>query len=161
MTPFPGSAPPAPSAAGYEFTELENRTIRSTAAYARWWGIISLVIGILIAMTAVVLIGLLGMVGVSSVGANLNLPASKLAVAGAAVAAIGPLGVVYIVCGVLYLRSGAAMQQVVDTEGQDMPLMMASLRALSRAFWVEAVASLVALVGGFVLGVVLAAGGKS
>jgi hypothetical protein len=141
-----GSAQPL----GYEFTESENVTLGNTAKYARWWGIMSIASGVLLVLMAGLVLAVLAAVGSALSG---RLPAlSKGALIGAVVGTLGPLGLVYIVCGVLYLQTGTALQEAVVTEGQDVPLLMSALRTLSRAFMIEALATILAFVVGLGIG---------
>jgi hypothetical protein len=157
MMPMPAGGPSRP--ASYEFSEAENVTLASTAKYARWWGVLSIIGGVLLVVCCgigLLAFGMLGTMLPKSGGVDL----SKAAILGGVVAMLGPLGVVYLISGVLYLQSGNALQQVVDTQGDDMPLCMRAMQSLSRAFMVEAIVTALAFVAGIVIGVA-GLGGKS
>jgi hypothetical protein len=62
------------------------------------------------------------------------------------------------VIGGLYIASGSALRGVVDTEGNDVTLMMSGLNRLANAFRIEAIVTVIALIGGFILGLALAMG---
>jgi hypothetical protein len=158
MMPMPAGGPSRP--AGYEFSEAENVTLASTAQYARWWGMISIVGGVLMVLGAgVVLLAFGAMQSLASGSAGMaGLP--KGALMGALLASIGPLGIVYLVSGVLYLQSGNALQQVVDTQGDDMPLCMRAMQTLSRALMIEAIVTGLAFLVGVAFGIA-GLGGKS
>jgi hypothetical protein len=73
--------------------------------------------------------------------------------AGAVGVALIPTALVSIVGGIFYLQSGGALRMVVDTEGNDIRLLMDSMKALSRAFMIEAIAMMVAFVVGLGIGI--------
>jgi hypothetical protein len=157
MMPMPAGGPSRPTS--YEFNEAENVTLASTAKYARWWGVISILGGVLLVLCAGVGLLVFGMMG-SMLQKSGGVDFPKSAVFGGVVAAVGPLGVVYLISGVLYLQSGNALQQVVDTQGDDMPLCMRAMQTLSRAFMVEAIVTALAFLVGIVVGIA-SLGGKS
>lgn len=164
MQPMAGygyGAPPPPGGAQatYEFNEIENLTIADVAKYARMWGIISLVSGVLVVMMGI------GMAVVAGAVTGASRSSSGPLSSPAAVAAIGvalvPSGIVSIIGGIFYTRSGAALRAVVDTQGDDIRLLTDAIRSLSTAFKIEAIAMAVGFVIGFVIGLVGRVGGQS
>jgi hypothetical protein len=145
-----GYAPPA-GARTYEFNEAENATIAGTARYARRWGVISIVVGVIVLAAGVVLAAMAAALDTSLGGKGVML--------GAVGVALVPTSLVYFVGGIFYLRSGRSLLDVVETQGNDIPLLMGAVKSLSRAFMIEAIASAVAFVAGFAIGLVNAAGG--
>lgn len=137
--------------AAYEFSDYENQTIKSTAKFARIWGVISIVSGVLLLVLAFGIMAL-------AAGMVAALGAKGLST-GALMASLGPLGLVNIVCGVFYLQSGGALHNVVDTQGQDVPLLMSAMQTLSRAFMIETIATILAFVVGFGWGIASRVGG--
>jgi hypothetical protein len=124
---------PVPSQqAQYEFGPAENIVIGDCGGRARVWGVLCILAG------AVQLVAsLLNIIGVlPGNGAIFSLPA----------------GVFNILLGVYFTRAGGAMKSVVDTQGNDISLMMDSLRSLSRAFFVQIIATAVFIL--LVLGVI-------
>jgi len=155
----PGPAPMA-MVPGYEFNESENATIASTARYARLWGIISVVAGILTLISGIGITALFAALPASALASSSA--SSPTAFKPAMLVAIGvsliPSAIVNIVGGIFYMRAGGSLQSVVETQGNDIPLLMDSVRALSRAFMIEAIAMLVAFVIGLGIGVAMQMG---
>jgi hypothetical protein len=147
-----GGAPPmnAPPGGGYEFGPFENDTIESVAKFARWWGILSLVGGALLVLFAI------GMAGVGAMHAVL--PESSAAQAGslgAISAVVGMQALVFLSVGVFYLKSGGALRSVVDTQGNDIELLMNAMRTMKRAFQIEAIATVAGFFLGFILNIII------
>ena len=164
MQPMPGygygAPPPAGAAAAtYEFNEIENLTIAEVAKYARMWGIISLVSGVLVVIMGIGIAIVAGAVTATSRSSSGAL-SSPAAVAAIGVAVI-PSGVVSIIGGIFYTRSGAALRAVVDTQGDDIRLLTDAVRSLSTAFKIEAIAMAVGFVIGFAIGILGRVGGQS
>jgi len=133
----PGGFAHAPAGGGsYEFSQLEDISIRKVGGRSKTWGIISLVMGGLL---------LLGGLGVM---VAIDHPLGKAAGAGVLAVALQP-----IVSGWFYVQAGQAFQSVVDTQGDDIGHMMTAVGKLTNAVRVEAIVSVLA----FVLGIVLAA----
>lgn len=151
--------PPSQQGGGtYEFNEAENFTIDNVAKYARVWGIISLISGILLLLMGITVTILGGAIAAAMKGSgNAMGPAI---VAGAGVALI-PSSLVSIIGGVFYMKSGASLKEVTQTQGNDIPLLMNAVRSLATAFKIEAIAMAVGFVIGFVIGFALRAGGQS
>lgn len=131
----------------YEFSEIENATLASTARFAKIWGVISVVLGVLFL--------LLGSAVVVFIGATVATAPPSSGVSPASVVAVGvaliPSSLVSIIVGVFYFMSGNSLQQVVTTQGDDIALLMKALETFKRAFAIEAIAVGVSFVIGFVL----------
>jgi hypothetical protein len=117
MPPQAGFGGPAkmPAASGYEFDEYENIVIKELADNASFFGTIGIVFGILGTLGAVVLIarnanGLMGVVSV-----------------------VGLL-----VQGIFARKAATRFHTVVNTQGNDIPLMMEALTQLQRYYVVTA-----------------------
>jgi hypothetical protein len=167
MQPMAGyGAPPYQGAAApptYEFSELENQTIGSVARYTRMWGIISLCSGVLLLVCGVIVALAAGTLAAANTGRHHS--SSGLLASPAALGAIGialiPSAIVSIIGGVFYLKSGAALRAVVDTQGDDIRLLTDAIRSLSTALKIEAITMAVAFVIGLIIGLVARAGGHS
>jgi hypothetical protein len=149
------AGPPGPPGMGpseYEFDERENRTIARTAKLAKLWGVFALIVGALL----LIVIGI-----VLAVAEDLayELGADPRLIIGVA-AGLAPLVIVDLVIGGLYIASGGSLRAVVDTAGDDVPLLMSGLNRLANAFRIEAIVTLVALVAGFIIGLVLSTSGE-
>ena len=133
----------------YEFSSIENGAIDKVGSRARVWGIISLVVGVLVVVALLAVFAMAGELGPLAGKARM------------ALLALAPLGLVYLVMGWLYITAGQAMRAVVATEGNDVEHLMRGLDKLGSAFRLEVILTIVAVVAGFVLGVVLATGNAS
>ncbi len=122
------SSPPAE----YEFGVTENIVISDCGGRARVWGLLCILAGAVQLVASVLNIARL----IPGNGALFSLPA----------------GVFNVLLGVYFTRAGGSMKSVVDTQGNDITLMMNALRNLSRAFFVQIVATMVFIV--LVLGVI-------
>jgi hypothetical protein len=119
--PPPGTGqapgPPAravPGAYGtYEFNPLENAIIDKTAARAKLWGIVSILVGVL------------------------QLASSCAAVQNRALVANLPLGLVAVVVGITFIGVGNSFRSVVATRGNDLMHMMLALQKMSTAFMIQ------------------------
>ena len=175
MQPNAGYGPPmqgygAPPTAGYgaapggthEFNPAENLTIAEVARYARLWGIISLVSGVLVFILGIVIAAMGGAIAAATAGRG---GASSALSSSAAVAALGialvPTAIVSVVGGIFYMRSGTALRSVVDTEGNDIVLLTEAVRALTLALKIEAIAMAVGFFIGLGIGIVSRVGGQS
>ncbi len=153
MQPMGYGGPPAPMSppgGGYEFGPFENATIEGVAKFARWWGILSLVGGALLVLFA------LGMAGLGAMHAVL--PESTAAQAGslgAVSAVVGMQALVFLSVGVFYLKSGGALRSVIDTQGNDVELLMNAMQTMKRAFQIEAIATVVGFFMGFILNIII------
>jgi hypothetical protein len=125
----------------YEFNSAQNSKISVLARRGRLWGTFAMATGVL---------GLLGLL-VVFFGRGDKLPEDVrlLLLVGGIPAVLAQL-----FTGMLYRSAGGFLQEVVDTEGDDVELLMHGLRALGRAFRLEAI---VAVVGG-VLGLAVGLG---
>lgn len=104
---------------GYEFNDAENAIIGKTASRAKLWGIISIVIGALYAMS------------------------SCFAFASPSVLTNLPSGVIGIVVGIFFLGVGNALQNVVATQGNDIQHIMEALQKMGTAFMVQIITTLI------------------
>lgn len=151
--PVPGMGAPAT----HEFSESENATLASTAKFAKLWGIISIVAGVLMLILGILMIVVLG-------AAMATAPASSSPqITPATVIALGisfiPAALVSVVGGVFYYMSGNDLQRVVVTQGEDIRLLMSAVQTLTRAFMIEAIALVISFIGGFVIGLAMQHGG--
>lgn len=153
--PAPGMGAPA---ATYEFTEVENTTLASTARWAKYWGIISIVSGVLLLIIGVLMIVVLGAAMATAPPSS----SGSAAITPATVIALGvsfiPAALVSIIGGVFYLMSGNSLQKVVTTQGDDVRLLMEAVQTLTRAFMIEAIALVVSFIAGFVIGLTMQGG---
>lgn len=149
-----GYAPPMPqqASAGYEFNEVENGAIASTAKFARIWGWISLVSGVLLLGLSLLVIFAIAAL-LASMHSSGSMPS---ALSTAKITALGmsllPSSIVSILGGIFYISSGSSLHRVVTTQGNDIPLLMDAVKQLSRAFMIESIALIVSFVFGLVIG---------
>jgi hypothetical protein len=130
--PPPGTAPPgagrgappaAPGAYGsYEFNEIENSIIDKTAARARLWGFVSILVGLAQLL--------------SSCGAVKN----RVLVANL------PLGIVAVIVGITFIGVGNSLRSVVKTRGNDLMHMMLALQKMGTAFMIQILCGIVGVV---------------
>ena len=155
-------APPAAPGGTYEFNAAENLTIADVARYARIWGIISLVSGILVFLMGIGVAMMGGAIAAATAGrsGSSNMLSSSAAVAALGIALV-PTAIVSMVGGIFYMRSGAALRSVVDTEGNDIGLLTEAVRSLTLAFKIEAIAMAVGFVIGLGIGIIGKVGGDS
>jgi hypothetical protein len=150
----------APTGAWYEFNEGENFTIGETARYARLWGIISLVAGVLLLM-----MGIFAAVAFAALVPATATGSSSALVKPAMVVAIGvsliPSALVSILGGVFYMNASSSLRLVVETQGNDIPLLMQAIQSLSRAFMIEAIAMVFSFVVSFSINIASSMGGHS
>lgn len=143
----------------YEFNEMENATISSTARFARMWGIISVVSGVLVLILGILMVVLLGAAVAADAATS---GGSSGALKPSMVVALGfsliPASLVSIIGGIFYFISGNSLKQVAETQGNDIPLLMNAVRSLSRAFMIEAIAMVVGFILGFIIGLLNQAG---
>ena len=116
------------SAGGYEFTAAQNDIIRSAGSRTKIWGILTLCVGVLMALG-----GLLAMFSGEAFGVVAGL-------------IYGLLALITIFIGLNFVRAGNALGEVVTTEGNDISHLMDSLHNLGRAFLIQIVAAVVWLV---------------
>jgi hypothetical protein len=116
------------SAASYEFSAEESKTIGRTATYARWWGILSMVIA-----SVQVTVGIVAMREMGPGVVQL------------------PTGIAQAIVGIVFIQAAGSLRAVVQTEGNDVEHMLAALRELGVAFLVQ----LVTVAVGFLASVVL------
>ena len=156
-----GYAPQMPmqqQAAGYEFNEIENATIASTAKFARVWGWFSLISGVLLLILGLLFVFALAAL-LASMSSSGSMPSTlSTAKIGALGGSLIPSAIVGIVGGIFYISSGSSLQRVVTTQGNDIPLLMDAIKTLSRAFMIEAIAMIVSFLIGLVIGIMNMAG---
>ena len=116
----------------YEFTSAENLTIERTAKFAKAFGIISVVIGVLATLDV-------GLTMSSNPARAAELPNTLAAV----------------IIGVIFVRVAAALQLVVDTEGNDVKHMMEAVKKLGDAFLVQLAVTAIAVVAMIAIGHIL------
>lgn len=122
----PGGAPPGGLSTGqYEFNDDENVTIERAGASSSIWAACAIV--------GAVLLGTLA-------GLQLSLDNVRGAVL------VLPLFLVCAVAGWLYFGTGKALKAVVDTEGNDVELLMQALDRLGTAFRNEVIVTILAVV---------------
>jgi hypothetical protein len=134
--------PPAgyyPTPVAVEFSPAENAVIGKTARRARIWGIVATVIGAVSTLGVVALV-----VGMELVLAEMPRGFASI-VPRFALAALIPSALVHLAAGPFYLRAGAALQGVVDTQGDDLRYLMAALARMRLAFQIEVVMTLLSL----------------
>jgi hypothetical protein len=146
---------------GYEFSQVENLTIESTAKFARMWGIISLISGIILLIMGVGVALAGGALAAASAGrhSSSGSPLSNPAAVFAIGIALIPSSLVSIIGGIFYMKSGAALRSVVDTQGDDIRLLTDAVRSLSVAFKIEAIAMAIGFVIGLIIGFATRSGG--
>ena len=109
-----------PTGGGYEFDMMQNQKIGKCASRAKTWGVLSIVFG--------------GLMLLGGIGILIAVPSGQ-AVLMAAV--LVPIAAVYLGAGFFYISSGGALQQVVDTQGNDVALLLQGLNKMANAFFVE------------------------
>lgn len=119
----------------YEFTQQENYVIGATAKRAKWWGWISLVVGVFMTLVAF---------AAFTQGAEAGLNALLQ-------------GVPPVIVGVFFIKTAKALQLVVDTEGDDISHMMMAVKSSGSAFLAQLIVVALAFVIGMIFGVVSAA----
>jgi hypothetical protein len=135
---------------------MENQTIGTAGSRATSYGTSSMIIGIICALGAIGMI-VLGVMVPSGTGLGSELMiAAKIACFGGAVW-FGQLAAQNLVCAGFYRAAGKSLKQVVDTQGNDVALLMTALAALRKAFKVEAMTVIIVQVVFFILGIVLVA----
>lgn len=119
----------------YEFSSSENLTIERTARFARAFGVISAILGVLASLDVVL-----------SMAAN------------SARAAELPQSLAAIIVGVIFVRVAAALQLVVNTEGNDVQHMMEAVKKLGDAFLIQLAVMAIAVIAMVLIGHILAIG---
>jgi hypothetical protein len=139
-----GAAPGGGLSTGfYEFGHADNAVLEKTGSRARWWGILSLVGGVF-----GLLLALLFVFGILLTGATSKLGAGAGIISAAILGFVGPISLVYLVVGRLYMGAGSALVAVVETQGNDVEHLMQALDKMARAFRLEVIMT----IGAFVLG---------
>jgi len=125
----------------YEFTAQENVVIEKVGGRARTWGVLSIVIG-----------GILMLIGVAAL---VKLPGDPAKVLGGAVVllALQPM-----VTGSFYMAAGNSLREVVQTNGNDVPLMMTAVGKITSAVRIEAIVTIVGFLIGLAIGLAFKAG---
>lgn len=145
-------------AATYEFSEMENATLSSTARFAKYWGIISIIGGVLLLILGVLMIVVLGAAMATAPPPSSGGPAITPATVIALGVSFIPSSIVSIIGGVFYWLSGTSLERVATTQGDDIQLLMTSVKSLTRAFMIEAIALVVSFVIGFGIGIAMQGG---
>lgn len=130
-----------------ELGPAENAIIAKTASRAHTWGIVAMVVGALATfalVSAFVAMELLIAATPSAVSANV--PRLVLG-------ALIPAALVHLAVGVVYMRAGGALQDVVDTQGDDVRHLMTALGRLRLAFQIEVGVTVVSMILGLVVGI--------
>ena len=117
----------------YEFNSAENLTIARTARFARAFGLISIIVGVLASLDVVL-----------TMSQN------------AARAAELPSSLASLVVGIIFMRVASALQLVVDTEDNDIQHMMEAVKKLGDAFLVQLAVAAIAVVAMVLIGHLLA-----
>lgn len=124
-------SPPGQAAAGYEFTPLENSVLGSTAGWTRGAGIIQAIVGGLMLLAAI-----FAVVKSNIVGGITN----------------GLAATVYLVIGFALLSAASSLGRVVSTQGDDIQHLMEAMKAYERAFKIQVLLVILAVVIGLVAG---------
>lgn len=130
----------------YEFNPLENMVIARAARLTRAWGIIAVVIGVLLAIMVIV-----GAALVLVFTSEVDDPTVGVLLPIVLIVALGPVALVNVITGWYYMASGRSLQEVVDTEGNDVAHLMSALDRVAGAFRIEVIFLVIA----FALGVIL------
>lgn len=120
--PASAAAPPSVQPQ-YEFGPSENVVISDCAGRAKVWGALCIIAGAVQLVAS--LLNVIGMIPGN--GAIFSVPA----------------GIFNVILGVYFIRAGGSMKTVVDTQGDDITHLMDALRNLSRAFFVQIIATAV------------------
>jgi len=119
----------------YEFSSSENLTIERTARFARAFGVVSAVIGVLATLDVVLTM------------AKNSARAAEL-----------PQTLAAVLVGVIFVRVAAALQLVVNTEGNDVQHMMEAVKKLGDAFLIQLAVTAIAVLAMVLIGHFLAMG---
>jgi len=115
----------------YEFSESQNELVRDLSSKMNIYSIIMLVLGV---------IGLLmGLIAIAK---------------GGVISAIQ--GITNGVIGFLTMRAAASFKRIVDTEGSDMENLMGALGELRKLYTLQIALIILAFVGGFIAGFIIA-----
>ncbi len=131
----------------YEFNEIENLAIAKMGSRAWWWGLFSVFIGIIGVAVIAVLFFMRGELS----GSGIEPQYITLGIV-----ALLPVAISHLVMAFNYMGAGSSLKQVVNTQGNDIELLMVSLRKLGTAFLVEFAIGVVALVIGASAGFMMA-----
>lgn len=143
----PAGAPGGGLSTGtYEFNEIENLAIAKMGSRAWLWGLFSVFIGVL----GVIAIAILFFMRGDLAGSGIEPQYITIGIV-----ALLPVAISHLVMAFNYMGAGSALKQVVNTQGNDIELLMASLRKLGTAFLVEFAIGVVALVVGFSAGIMM------
>jgi len=122
----------------YEFSSDENAVIGSTASWTRGAGIIQIVVGALAAIG-----GILGLAS-GNPGSLVNLIAAAVCLS----------------VGIALTSAGGSLNRVVITEGGDIMHMMQAMRSYQRAFKVQVITVILAIVLGVILAMAVSASAR-
>jgi hypothetical protein len=131
----------------HEFDEQQNAKIQKLSRRSRLWGTLAVAGGG---------IGLLGVLGALVFLSAIELPPPfPPRLVGVVFVGFIPLLLVQMLAGVLFMRAGDRFRLVVETQGDDVALVMGALEYLGRAFRIESIVAVVGVliaVGAVVLG---------
>ena len=139
--PWPQGAT-ASTAAGFELSESQNVVVRNLASAAKLWGIVSVATGSVLFCTSV---------GLALFAVSQQSTAMSSSIVGTITLGLGPSAAVSLVCGWFYLSSARSLREVVDTQGNDIPLLVGAMDGLKRAFMIEAIGFILAMVATMIL----------
>lgn len=128
----------------HEFGAVEDQAMRQAGKRTRMWGVVSLVLGALTVLGAII---------ISVLGVALPGPMAGGMVAGAV---LGTSGLIQLSTGYFYVQSGSRIESVADTQGNDVEHLMQGLDKLGNAMRIESIVTIVLTLVGFVAGIVLA-----
>lgn len=152
---MPGATPGGGGGGSYEFNHVENQTIEKTAKICRIYGILAMVMGVVAVIGIIVLVVVMFGLAAAASGGTIA------AVQGALLATLIPIAMADFAVGFFYLNAAKAFKEVVDTAGNDVQHLMSAVGRLSKAFMIEAIATGIAMVIGFIIGVVNQVGAAS
>jgi len=118
----------------YEFTPQQNATIGATASWTRGAGIIQTILG------GLVVLGALGALFSGNMGGGL---------------VNGLVAAVYLSIGLSLIAAAGALGRVVNTQGNDIQHLMTALEAYQRAFKIQVILVLAAIVLGIIGGILV------
>lgn len=144
------AAPGGLSTGSYEFDPIQNATIATMGSRAWWWGLVSVITGVL----GVLLLG--GAFAVRDELARKGVPPDLVTMVSVGLA---PIVITHLVIAFSYMSAGRSLKAVVHTQGNDVEHLMQSLHKLGTAFMVEFIVGMLAIVVGFSAGLYLASEG--
>ncbi len=125
----------------YEFDDRENQVIVKAARYTRLWGIIALVVGGFVLVSAIA-----GAAFPFIFADDLDDASVAFVFAAVVLAVSAPFVIVNLITGWYFLNSGRSLYEVVDTAGNDVELLMYGLDQMAKAFRIEAIVIIIGVV---------------